>query len=1139
MGESLAILGGIVAALQVGQSVVELIKNAKEAPSERQRLLVEIHSTIALCQALKDYVDIDAKEWTLTLQTIGQNQDGPLDRFHNTLQYLQGKLMTRTAGRCGPKDRLIAWTKVVNWPFAKSEILKIIADIERQKSLFSLALTSDNTRLSVAMLNETRDVSKDTKAIRLNQEHEKQRSLSDQDCERRQAFLSNLSSIDSKAHHRDVSSQRANNTGGWLNSFSDYICWQRQETSSIFWCCGIPGAGKTVLASFVVDTVLTSHAQLKDKKPRSVLAYHYYSFRTPHTATDVMRSILRQLLTHLDFAIDDIQLCVDSQRLSSAFQEILQNYTDIFLVIDALDECTGPADLLKHLNDLLRATLEETCSAAWHIFITSRESATNVVEKHLTPDWRLDLRCRDEDVETYLRHIFHEHIQLSNWIEETPSFGTLIIDAILAQISGMFLLARLYIDLIAHIPTKRGVRRALDNLPRDIGDTYAEAWDRICAQKPPQRQLGQHILLWLQCALAIEDGDIELDTEGILDAGLISSFCAGLVVTNEESGLVKMVHPTTQEYFDARKEQLFPNAHEVISVTCITYLKMKPFKEQGSLADTQEFQERCRSSPFLGYTAVNWGIHVQRAKTRRAAESALSLLNNDRVRQAAAQALILNSRDVAKGRPEWPVTMLGEELLYDFNMSLSALHLAAYFGLIDVAESLLMHNNDVDALDSGEGTALHWAVLGKQDNMSKFLLDRGACANARKKGLYLRRWHMIGFFTLPLTIAAYQGSVSILEYLVQNGIDVNDEQYDDSVTAFSAALFAEQQESVKFLLAHGADIDKNYWAIMDVVEDGRAALLKILLEADIKVFDRQDALRKAAAAGDYDKVALLLEHGVVVDGGLPKPYPTSNCGHEESLGHDMVATDSGQIDEVTPLVTLIVNAWQNAPMEPLACLVSLLDAGASVNAMCPRTYILADDFTAEGRYFTAPLGRATTAALTAAYYGRLDILRILAERGANINIVLEPHHTALASALKRESYFLDALESGPSDLGSTLHVRETLQLLVELGAGRGLCTPEDRHRIDQLLNMSAADCERVAALQEVVKQPRFPVPDRNKTSFRDRIKKLKHLIERGADPQLCCFRDKQRIEQFLAWSEDEIQELDDEREAMREKLSML
>lgn len=635
----------------------------------------------------------------------------------------------------------------------------------------------------------------------------------------------------------------------------------------------------------------------------------------------------------------------------------------------------------------------------------------------------------------------------------------------------------------------------------------------------------------LQYALAIEDGDTELDTEGILDAGLISSFCAGLVVTNEESGLVKMVHPTTQEYFDSRKEQLFPNAHEVISVTCITYLKMKPFSEQGFLENTQDFQERCRSSPFLGYCAVNWGTHVQRAKTKLATESALSLLNNTCVRQAAVQALTLNSRGAAKNGLEWPEMILDGEFPYDYNMSLSALHLAAYFGLIDAAENLLMHNNDVDALDSEGGTPLHWAILGKQNQMSKFLLDRGACANARRERLYLRRWHMTGFFTLPITIAAYEGSVSILEHLVQNGVDINDEQCDDSVTAFTAALYSEQQDSVKFLLAHGADTDKNRWAIMDVVEDGSAALLKTLLEADVKVFDRQDALRKAAAIGDHEKVVLLLEYGANVNGALPKPYRTSNCGHEESLGHEMVAANSSQFDEVTPLVTLIVDAWQNLPMNPLACLVSLLDAGASTSAICPRSYILADDFVIENGQYTTPLGRVTTAALTAAYYGRLDILRVLAERGANINIVLEPHHMALTSALKRESYFLDALESGPSHLGSTPHVRETLQLLVDLGADRSICTPKDRNRIDQLLHMSVADCESVAALQEVVKQPRFPIPDRSKTSFHDRIRKLKHLIKGGANPQLCCLRDKQRIKQFLTWSEDEIQKLDDEREA--------
>ena len=57
----------------------------------------------------------------------------------------------------------------------------------------------------------------------------------------------------------------------------------------------------------------------------------------------------------------------------------------------------------------------------------------------------------------------------------------------------MFLLERLYIDLLAHIPTKRGVRKALLSLPDGIDNTYLEAWNRMNAQRAEEADLGRRV----------------------------------------------------------------------------------------------------------------------------------------------------------------------------------------------------------------------------------------------------------------------------------------------------------------------------------------------------------------------------------------------------------------------------------------------------------------------------------------------------------------------------------------------------------------------------------------------------------------------------------------------------------------------
>ena len=78
MADPLSIIGGIAAILQIASEIVKLIKAAKEANNNRQRLLAEIKATTAVCLTLKDYADIDATPWTTTFQSLCQIDGGPV-----------------------------------------------------------------------------------------------------------------------------------------------------------------------------------------------------------------------------------------------------------------------------------------------------------------------------------------------------------------------------------------------------------------------------------------------------------------------------------------------------------------------------------------------------------------------------------------------------------------------------------------------------------------------------------------------------------------------------------------------------------------------------------------------------------------------------------------------------------------------------------------------------------------------------------------------------------------------------------------------------------------------------------------------------------------------------------------------------
>ena len=384
---------------------------------------------------------------------------------------------------------------------------------------------------------------------------------------------------------------------------------------------------------------------------------------------------------------------------------------------------------------------------------------------------------------------------------------------------------------------------------------------------------------------------------------------------------MSLVHPTTQEYFNERKLDLFPSAHEQISSSCITYLLMKPFRDEGALHGLKPFGDRCAAHPLLGYAAVNWGTHARIAASGRATEFSLSLLEKKRAMEAAFQALILNTLGSLEIGTEWPEDWFEEEqgLMNDelkgSITQVSPLHVAAYFGLSEPASVLLEKGHAVDERDSVGTTPLHWAIINRQHLMLEFLLEKGADPNVEKDRIWLRRFDIIGNITVPLGIAAHIGDTIAINALIKHGADVNKSQavIEDQKTPLSIALYGRHHDAAKLLLRNGADINVDPSGVAEAATDCTLETFQMLLENDISMGFVQNALKSAAYEGQLDRLKLLLRSGADANGP-----PISTEGErvlELVEGH---ADDGKIVDEeewqiTTPLVACIANRGSRLP----------------------------------------------------------------------------------------------------------------------------------------------------------------------------------------------------------------------------------
>ncbi|EKV57992.1 ankyrin repeat-containing protein [Brachyspira hampsonii 30446] len=119
---------------------------------------------------------------------------------------------------------------------------------------------------------------------------------------------------------------------------------------------------------------------------------------------------------------------------------------------------------------------------------------------------------------------------------------------------------------------------------------------------------------------------------------------------------------------------------------------------------------------------------------------------------------------------------------------------------IAIAELLIEKGADIEAKDDDGINALVYASTYNNEEMVKFLLEKGADANTVCE---IENEHT-DISSTPLMNAAYRGNTNIINMLLENGADIN-YTTDFGMTALMMAASFNQFEAAKVLLENNAD----------------------------------------------------------------------------------------------------------------------------------------------------------------------------------------------------------------------------------------------------------------------------------------------------------------------------------------------
>jgi hypothetical protein len=250
------------------------------------------------------------------------------------------------------------------------------------------------------------------------------------------AILDWLTKDDYTLQQKDFFSQRLQGTGQWLLNSAKYHDWLNTEEQTLF-CPGIPGAGKTILTSIVIENLIATFG--KDEKVGIAYIYCNYKQRNAQSAEGLLRSLIKQLAQDLPYLADCVEQLYKSQSakqmpplfsdFSRALQSIAAIYSRVYIIVDALDECQAEGDCR---STFLSEIFNLQAKTGAKLFATSRHIPD--IEQGFKGCLTCEILASDEDVYRYLDGHMR---QLPKFILRLPEVQEKIRTEITTAVEGM------------------------------------------------------------------------------------------------------------------------------------------------------------------------------------------------------------------------------------------------------------------------------------------------------------------------------------------------------------------------------------------------------------------------------------------------------------------------------------------------------------------------------------------------------------------------------------------------------------------------------------------------------------------------------------------------------------------------------
>ncbi|KAF3764220.1 hypothetical protein M406DRAFT_339885 [Cryphonectria parasitica EP155] len=517
-------------------------------------------------------------------------------RFHQqALRYFQQPLL---------KQLLQA-----TWKTYKTRFDPIVDDIERHSLRLQVQTTTSHIR------NESRQL----RAIIVEQEGQRLRDLYQW---LRSPTNGAQSSIDNDHHHYRTLCDEDPENNRWLlekRAFREWIEPISLMKPPLLWINGIPGAGKTILASSVIEEVKKSH-------PQSTVLFFYC--KQDNSERNSFSCIARHFLAESLRHNHDLLLPIIYDQFSKSTEPILDRLKDIeellrtavlncpcaHIVIDGIDEC--PREDRKMIVQWFRKLVEDVEPQEQHrircLFVSQDDG---IARKDFSGLAMLKIEPADNsrDIKQFS---FREASRIQSAFDLDVEMTATIASKIQSSAGGMFLLAKLIVSNLLQQTTVEEIEKELEdeNLPKELYEAYSRILLRVFDQASDSQKAATHNLLqWLVCsrrtmkwyeiqsakAIHVEHQLVDWNRRRYRVSS--KDLCGSLVQIRDDT-TVDFVHNTARIRIDKTA------AHLAFASLSIDYLNMPDFSQD---FEVNESVILAGYYGFMEYAVACWLRHLE------------------------------------------------------------------------------------------------------------------------------------------------------------------------------------------------------------------------------------------------------------------------------------------------------------------------------------------------------------------------------------------------------------------------------------------------------------------------------------------------------------------------------------------------